>query len=71
MRLRVEEQEIAASSACEAPVKGLVVTDSNKERRRKQHREDNKRRKSEAMKKTRLVEKGQKKLPQGELSIRL
>ena len=67
--LRVGDQEIAASSACEVPVEGLVVTETNKEHRRRQHRKDNKRRKWEAMKKTRLVEKGQKKLPRGELSM--
>ena len=67
--LKVGDQEIAASSACEVPVEGLVVTETNKEHRRKQRRKDNKRRKWEAMKKTRLVEKGQKKLPGGELSM--
>ena len=67
--LKVGDQEIAASSACEVPVEGLVVTETSKEHRRKQHRKDNKRRKWEAMKKTRLVEKGQKKLPRGELSM--
>ena len=67
--LKVGDQEIAASSACEVPVEGLVVTETNKEHRRRQHRKDNKRRKWEAMKKTRLVEKAQKKLPRGELSM--
>ena len=59
-RLKVGDQEIPAFSACEVPVGGVVATGTNKEHGRKQHRKDNKRRNWEAMKKTCLVEKGQK-----------
>ena len=61
--------DVAAVGASGVQEEVEAVSDSYKEHRRKQHRKDNKRRKWEAMKKIRKVERGELRLPRGEQSM--